>query len=85
MKTLLSYASLLALATSLHAAQAQTPATTHDNPTPAKGPKTADHRAATYQGPNVHKDSKALGQKMVQKSKPTDAIQTPVRELPVKK
>jgi hypothetical protein len=81
MKTLLSFASLLALGASLNTAQAQTPATTHDNPTPPKAPKTADHRAATYQGPNVHKDSKALGQKIVQKSKPTDMLMPP----PVKK
>ena len=51
-------------------------------PTP---PKTADQRAATYQGPKVVKDSKVLGKKMVQKSKPADGIMTSVRELPVKK
>jgi hypothetical protein len=60
MKTL-SY--LLALGSLLSTAHAQTA------PTP---PKTADQRAATYQGPKVTKDSKALGQQMVQKSKPTD-------------
>ncbi|MGI4823601.1 MAG: hypothetical protein ACRYFV_20505 [Janthinobacterium lividum] len=50
-----------------------------------QAPATADQRAATYQGPKVAKDSKALGKKMVQKSKPADAIRTSVRELPVKK
>jgi len=72
MKTRLPFASLLALATSLPAAKAQTLATQPDNPAPAKAAKVADHRAATYQGPKVTKDSKALGRKMVQKSKPTD-------------
>ncbi len=81
MKMPLPFASLLVLATSLHIAQAQTPANTQGNPAPAKAPKTADHRAATYQGPMVVKDSKALGRKMVQKSKPTD-MRMP---LPVKK
>jgi hypothetical protein len=59
--------------------------TTHAQQAPATSPKTADQRAAAYQGPKVAKDSKALGKKMVQKSKPTDAILTSVRELPVKK
>ena len=63
---------LLALSSLLSTAYAQTPATSHDNPTPAQPSKTADQRAATYQGPKVAKDSKALGKKMVQKSKPTD-------------
>jgi len=80
MKTRLSYASLLALAVSLHAAQAQTPAPTHGNPPSAKASKTADQRAATYQGPKVTKDSKALGRKMVQKSKPTDTLMPPVKK-----
>jgi hypothetical protein len=62
----------LALATLMLVAQAQTPATPHDNPTPAKPGNTADQRATTYQGPKVVKDSKTLGQKMVQKSKPAD-------------
>lgn len=74
MKTRLSFVSLLTLATSLHTAQAQTPVSTPGNPTRTKATKTADHRAATYQGPKVTKDSKALGRKMVQKSKPTDML-----------
>jgi len=82
MKTL---PSLLILGSLLSTAHAQTPATTHDNATPAKPTKTADHRAATYQGPKVVNDSKALGQKMVQQSKPADAIRTRVSDLPVKK
>lgn len=77
MKTLLTFASCLALSALLFSAQAQTPATSHDNPTPAKPTKTADQRAATYQGPKVLKDSKALGKKMVQKSKPTDSRMRP--------
>ncbi|MVN77801.1 hypothetical protein GO988_15830 [Hymenobacter sp. HMF4947] len=81
MKTLLAVASLLALST----AQAQTPATPHDNPSPAKpSTKTPDQRAATYKGPKVVKDSKALGQKMEQKSKPAD-MQVPVSTSPIKK
>lgn len=74
MKTL---SSLLALGSLLNTAYAQQ--------APATSPKTAAQRAATYQGPKVVKDSKALGQKMVQKSKPADAIRTSVRDLPVKK
>jgi len=83
MKTILTFTNSLALSVLLLTAQAQTPATSHDNPTPAKPTKTADHRATTYQGPKVVKDSKALGKKMVQKSKPTDG---PMRlsDLPVK-
>ncbi len=84
MKTLPTFTSSLALSALLLTAQAQTPATPHDNPTPAKPTKTADHRAATYQGPKVVKDSKALGKKMVQKSKPADMM-TPVPTRPVKK
>jgi hypothetical protein len=72
MKTPLVFASTIALSVLALAAQAQTPATTHGNPAPAKATQKADQRAATYQGPKVVKDSKALGQKMVQKSKPTD-------------
>lgn len=75
MKTLLSFTSTLALAAVL-TAPAQTPAT------PAQPAKTADQRAATYKGPKVVKDTKALGQKMVQKSKPTDMRMTP--QAPVK-
>ena len=74
MKTLFLFLNSLALSALLLTARAQAPATSHDNPTPAKPtPKTADQRAATYQGPKVVKDSKDLGQKMVQKSKPTDS------------
>jgi len=72
MKTLPLVVSSLLLTTGVLVAQAQTPAAPRSNPTPAKPPQTADQRAATYKGPKVVKDSKALGQKMVQKSKPTD-------------
>ena len=74
MKTSLPLASTLVLSAFLLTARAQTPATSHDNPTPAKDTKVTDHRAATYQGPKVTKDTKALGKKMVQKSKPADAL-----------
>ena len=84
MKTLPTFSSYLVLSALLLTAQAQTPATSHDNPTPAKPTKTADHRAATYQGPKVVKDSKALGQKMVQKSQPSDMVMPP-QSRPVKK
>jgi hypothetical protein len=67
-------ASLLVLAASMGTAQAQTPAATRATTAPAKAAKTANQRAATYQGPKVLKDTKALGQKMVKKSKPADMI-----------
>jgi hypothetical protein len=52
----------------LLSAQAQTPAAT---PSPTKPtPKTAAKRAATYKGPKVVKDTKALGDKMIRDSKP---------------
>jgi hypothetical protein len=73
MKALLAITS--GLSALLLTAQAQTPATSHDNPSPATPPaKAASHRAAPYKGPKVVKDSKALGDKMVQKSKPTDMM-----------
>lgn len=63
MKTLLSFTGTLALSVLALGSLAQTP--TKPSPTP-------DQRAATYQGPKVVKDTKALGKKMVQKSKPAD-------------
>ncbi len=84
MKTLPLLLLLLGFGALLGTAQAQAPATPHDNPTPPKPTKAADHRAATYQGPKVTEDSKALGQKMVQKSKPAD-IGLPSRPRRVKK
>lgn len=77
MKLLAPLASLLGLAACLGGAQAQTPATSHDNPAPASPtptPKSAAQRAATYKGPKVVADDKALGSKMIQKSKPADGI-----------
>ncbi|RZK25836.1 MAG: hypothetical protein EOO63_15485 [Hymenobacter sp.] len=71
MKTLLTVTGTLALAARLLTASAQT------TPAATKATKTATQRAATYQGPKVVKDSKALGQKMVQKSKPTDMTVPP--------
>lgn len=72
MKTLLSLAGSLALAALLLPAQAQTPATTHDNPTPAKPTaKPTTQRGTAYkQAPG--KD-KAVGRKFVEKSKPYDS------------
>lgn len=82
MKTLLALASTLVLPTLLLTAQAQTPATSHDNPTPAKPTKTPEQRADTYQGPKVTKDSKALGKKMVQRSQPADMLmRVPVKRI----
>ena len=72
MKTLPLLAGSLALAALSLVAQAQTPAPPQHNPAPTKSTKLADRRAATYQGPKVVKDSKSLGQKMVQKSQPAD-------------
>lgn len=77
MKTLFTTAGTLALAARLLTAYAQVPATPHTAPT--KPTKTPEQRAATYQGPKVVTDSKALGKKMVQKSKPTD-MRVPVPE-----
>lgn len=65
MNALPALAGTLALSVLLLGAHAQAPATPHDNPTPAKPTVKA---AATTQG------SKRLGQKMVQKSKPTDTV-----------
>jgi hypothetical protein len=70
MKTLFTVVSTLTLVAHLVTAHAQAPATPRT--APAKPIKTPEQRAATYQGPKVVTDSKALGQKMVQKSKPTD-------------
>lgn len=84
MKTLLATASSLALTALLLVAHAQTPTTTYANPSPAKtAAKTADHRAEAYKGPKVVKNTKALGNKMLRDSKPTDS-RLPVRVAPVK-
>ena len=72
MKPLRLLTSSLALSALLLTAHAQAPATSHDNPAPAK---------PTVRGVPGTKDSKTLGQKMVQKSKPTDS---PVRVRSVK-
>ena len=83
MKTLPNLASLLALAALLPAAYAQAPATSHDNPSPAKpstSAKTADRRAAAYKGPHVVKDTKGLGQKMLKNSEPATKPVSPVKE-----
>ncbi|MGI4832479.1 MAG: hypothetical protein ACRYFK_03360 [Janthinobacterium lividum] len=86
MKAILTLAGGLALGALLLPARAQTtPAAAPRNPTPAQAKtiraQTAARRADTYQGPKVVQNSKELGQKMIQKSKPTDG---PVRMRPVK-
>lgn len=73
MKTLPTLTGSLALSALLLTAYAQAPATAHDNPTPAK-PTTKAAKEA--------KRSKALGKKMVEKSKPTGSrpgILTPIQ------
>jgi hypothetical protein len=73
MKTLLTMASSLALAALLLPAQAQTPATTHDNPSPAK-PKakpTTQRGTAYKQGADTSAKQTTMGRKFMEKSKPT--------------
>lgn len=83
MKTLLVVAGCFSLAAVLPA-QAQTPASSPSTPSSAKPtPKTADQRAATYKGPKVVKDTKALGSKMIRESKPTPSMEPSVRK-PIK-
>jgi hypothetical protein len=69
MKTLSTAAGSLALAALLLPALAQTPATSHDNPTPATPtPKSA----AKHKQAQTRASSKAVGQKFIEKSKPDD-------------
>jgi hypothetical protein len=75
MKNLLTFATSLALSALVLTTHAQAPATSHDNPTPAK-PTTKMAKGA--------KGSKNVGQKMVEKSKPTDML-VPLPSRPVKK
>ena len=78
MKQLLTLTSSLALSVVLLTTQAQAP-TSQAKP----APKTAGKRATTYYpGTKVPLDGKALGKKMVQKSKPADNILTRVDQLP---
>ena len=81
MKTLLLLASLLPLAT----AHAQTPAAPASKSSRAKviAPKTAEQRAENYQGPKVVDNTKALGHKMIQQSKPVDGLRMRANTLPV--
>jgi hypothetical protein len=86
MKTLLSLANSLALGALLLPARAQTtPAAAPRNPTPAQAKaistKTAERRAETYQGPKAVHDSKELGRKMIQKSRPADGLHMRASEL----
>lgn len=80
---------LLALGSLVGAAHAQTaPPATRPNPSPGQAKairaQTADRRAAAYNGPKVVKNSKELGRKMIEKSKPTDRL-IPPPVSPVKK
>lgn len=77
MKILLTLANSLALLALVLTTHAQAPATSHDNPTPAKPAPTAVKGTPKIVG------SKNLGRKMVEKSKPTDMMVPPPR--PVKK
>ncbi|MBJ6142897.1 hypothetical protein [Hymenobacter sp. BT559] len=78
MKTLLVFANSLAMATLLLPAWAQTPATTHDNLSPAQSaPKPTTQRGKPdKQAPAA---SKAMGRKFVEKSKPAEVLHTPIR------
>jgi hypothetical protein len=69
MKAFLTLSNSLTLSALLLTAHAQTPATGHDNPTPAK-PTTTTKVAKVNEVKGM--TDKTLGQKMVQKSKPTD-------------
>jgi hypothetical protein len=80
MKTLLVVAGCFSLAAVLPA-QAQTPASTPSSAKPT--PKIAEQRAATYKGPKVVKDTKALGTKMIRESKPDRTVEPSVRK-PIK-
>lgn len=76
MKALPALANSLALSALLLSAHAQAPATSHDNPTPATPTAKPKKEAKGEQ------DSKTLGQKMVQKSKPTDMnMRIPVKPV----
>jgi hypothetical protein len=69
MKTLLTIVGSLAFATLLLPAQAQTPATGHDNPTPAKPTaKPTTQRSTAYK--QAQGTGQAVGHKFVEKSKP---------------
>jgi hypothetical protein len=78
MKTLPTLTGGLALSALLLTTHAQAPATPHDNPTPAKP------AAKMAKGTTGAKSSKSIGQKMVEKSKPTDML-VPPPSRPVKK
>ena len=83
MKLFLPFAGSLALSALLLPAFAQTPTVTRTTVTPPQtATKTAAHRAATYKGPKVVKDSKNLGDKMLRDSKPASDRPLPA---PVKK
>ena len=87
MKTLVTIASSLALGALLLPAQAQTPATTHDNPTPAKPTATpTTQRGAAYkQGTGATtKQKETVGRKFIEKSKPTDS-KVPTRPRTINK
>jgi hypothetical protein len=77
MKTLLTLVNSLAFLALVLTTHAQAPATSHDNPTPAK-PTTKMAKGTTGA-----KGSQNVGQKMVEKSKPTD-MYVPLPSRPVK-
>lgn len=78
MKTLLTIAGSLALAAWLLPAPAQTPATTHDNPTPAKPTAKPGTQRGTARKQSMGASSKeAVGRKFIEKSKPTGSPNQP--------
>lgn len=88
MNVLFTFASALVLAGPAQTTPTQpAPGAAPRNPTPSQAQaiksQTAERRAATYQGPHVVKDSKALGRKFVRDSKPTD-MRVPVPVHPAK-
>jgi hypothetical protein len=78
MKTLLTIASSLALAALLLPAQAQTPATTPDNPTPAKPTaKPSTQRGTAHKQSMSASTKETVGRKFIEKSKPTGSPNQP--------
>ncbi|QKG57532.1 hypothetical protein GKZ68_13425 [Hymenobacter sp. BRD128] len=85
MKTLFSLISGLSLAALALTAQAQgmpkvTAKTVNTKDKAATERQTADHRAATYKGPKVMKNTEALGNEMLRDSKPAPRPVAPAKQ-----
>ena len=85
MKTLPTLTSSLALSALLLTAHAQTlpkvtSKTVNTKDKAATERQTADHRAATYKGPKVVKNTEALGNKMLRDSKPAPKAVAPTKQ-----